>query len=888
VIKLTCSALFLVLLLTTDALAGDLAGKVSDRAGGALSGASVRLLNIASGDEVTTKSDTNGQYRFASLGVGIYRVVAGSVGFSDASRTVVIESDTKLVTIDFILELGAVRAEVTVSADRGERDVETVPLRVDSLESDMMRTLTPTSTGEAMAVAPGVTIVGSGPFQIRPRLRGLDSTRVLVLVDGERLNNARTATDRAGAEVGLIDVDSVQRIEVLGGAGSVLYGTDALSGTINIITNQPVLTDTRLFSAGFNGFYSSNENGARGTVSLGVSSSKFAISFLGGGETYDDYRAGKPFNESSQPYHDDGTLHQVDTIDDNFGFNLGKFPEPFNAPFTRTSATIPNSAMEGNSVSLAGLVKLAGRQTLEVNYRRRRTTNVGFPDFAEPAFFQGIALPFSNLDKFSATYSATNLKPWFTRLSATSYYQRQDRLLRNDVPVQFPAPAATFFPISVYRLDILSDTRQQVWTPGVDIQATFLAHSNNVLTAGVTALRDRSEDARSSSTQMSLLGQVNGTFGPFGPVPTTTVVNNPPIPTGPPTLSNPTRVPDASFRDTGLFVHDEWTPSRAMRVTLGLRMDRYGVTTDPTPGYEIASLVQGAVPPIDPATLPDVNGEHIARNAFTGEAGVVLHADAAVSPFAHYTRSYRHPNLEELLFSGPATVGSIVPNITVKPETGHNVDAGVRVRLSRVVGSVAYFNNTYNDFISTEIVAQKKTQSGTAPISQAINLAKVRIQGVETEATVPLSGLGLLWVPNANVNYNRGTVLSGTTPLTGESLAGQPQDNITPWKVAAGLRVSDGQERWWGSYGLRSQAEVTRVSPLLSDSEFLIAQDLFGLAGFTVHRIAGGYDWNRNNERLGITVAVDNLTDVFYREQFQFAPARGRTVTVLVHVGGSR
>ena len=160
-IKATCSALLFLLLLTTDALAGDLLGKVSDRAGGALSGASVRLLNIASGDEVTTKSDASGQYRFPSLGVGIYRVVAGFVGFSDASRTVIIENDTASVTLDFVLDLGAVRAEVTVSADRGTRDVETVPLRVDSLEADMLRPLTPTSTGEAMVAAPGITIVGS-------------------------------------------------------------------------------------------------------------------------------------------------------------------------------------------------------------------------------------------------------------------------------------------------------------------------------------------------------------------------------------------------------------------------------------------------------------------------------------------------------------------------------------------------------------------------------------------------------------------------------------------------------------------------------------------------------------------------------------------------------
>src|SRR5690606_31111574 len=118
-------------------------------------------------------------------------------------------------------------------------------------------------TGDAILAAPGVTPVGSGPFQVRPRLRGLDSTRVLVLVDGERLNNARTATDRAGVDVGLIDPSSIESLEVLGGAGSVLYGTDALSGTINIITNRARFSDTPRLSAGFDGFYSSNEDGRR-------------------------------------------------------------------------------------------------------------------------------------------------------------------------------------------------------------------------------------------------------------------------------------------------------------------------------------------------------------------------------------------------------------------------------------------------------------------------------------------------------------------------------------------------------------------------------------------------------------------------------------------------
>ena len=110
---------------------------------------------------------------------------------------------------------------------------------------------------------------GNGPFGVRPRLRGLDSTRLLVLVDGERLNTARQATDRTGAEVGLVSPDSISRMEIINGAGTVMYGSDALAGTINIITNEPVFTPTKQMVYGFNGYYSSNENGMRGTVTAG-------------------------------------------------------------------------------------------------------------------------------------------------------------------------------------------------------------------------------------------------------------------------------------------------------------------------------------------------------------------------------------------------------------------------------------------------------------------------------------------------------------------------------------------------------------------------------------------------------------------------------------------
>jgi outer membrane receptor protein involved in Fe transport len=870
--------LFALLLAARPLTAADISGRAADMTGAALPTARVRAVLLATGWETTVLADEQGRFRLDGLEPGTYRVTVEFEGLSPESRVVQLERMDQSVTQSFLLEPSDLLEEVTVTATRGERDALLVPVRTDTLAREELNRQRPTSTGDALVLAPGVTPVGSGPFQVRPRMRGLDSTRLLVLVDGERLNNARTATDRAGTEVGLADLATIEAVEVVGGSGSVLYGTDALAGTVNIVTNQPRFSDVLRFSYGFDGFYTSNEHGGRGTVTLGAAGRRLAIQFAGTIEDFGNYRAGdRGARESSERFYADGTLARADTIDDAFGFRFGAFPDPFNAPFARTSAVVPFSSAGGSNINASALFAISDAQTVQVKYIRRRMENVGFPDFEPPTFFARTSLPYSNLDRVAARYEARSLAPWLTSLRVNTYWQDQRRLLRTEFPVQFPVPSPAFFPINVFRLDLVTDTEQHVRTPGVDVQASLLPWRNHVLTVGSTFYRDASQDARTNTSQTSIVGNV--ALGPRGPQAT---VHPTAILVGGPSVSHPTRVPDASFADIGVFAQDEWEIARHLRLVAGLRVDRYQVRTQATPGYDVASLVEGARPAIDPATLPNEAGDRIARTAVTGDVGVVVRPNDVVSLTARYGRSYRHANLEELLFSGPATVGNIIPNVTVEPETGHNVDVGVKVRHRRASGSASYFNNTYDGFISTEIVAT----SPAGALSQALNFTDVRIQGIEADAEWPLVVRpGVLTLFGAFA-WTHGRVLGGANPLTGASLAGTPADNITPWKLMPGARFADARDRYWLEYRARLQGEVTRVAPTLIESPYLIAQDLLSLQGFSVQRLAGGVNLGSRAGRLGVSLAVENVGDTFYREHFQFAPARGRTVTLGVTVRG--
>jgi outer membrane receptor protein involved in Fe transport len=296
----------------------------------------------------------------------------------------------------------------------------------------------------------------------------------------------------------------------------------------------------------------------------------------------------------------------------------------------------------------------------------------------------------------------------------------------------------------------------------------------------------------------------------------------------------------------------------------------------------VAPLVEGATPVIDPATLPDVNGASYSRKALTGDIGLVANTSGRINPFIRFGRTYRHPNLEEMLFAGPATVGNIAPNVLVKPEVGNNFDAGAKFKLGRVSGGAYAFLNQYQDFIAQDLVVAT-TPAG--PLAQATNYADVRISGVELNAEAPLVFSRGVLTLSSSAAFTRGTITDGTNPLSGDSLKDTPADNITPSKLVANARFTDVRGRWWLEYGVRAQSDVTRVAQALLDSPFLIAQDLLSLDGFAIHRAGAGINLTRGRDRVALTLAVENLTNVYYREHFQFAPSRGRSITFGLSIG---
>jgi iron complex outermembrane receptor protein len=180
-------------------------------------------------------TDENGAFEFNGIPVGKYHVFAHLDRVPDVIKTVEVTRGDQ--TVDFRLSLTPVSEQVTVTATGSAEAVGSSYQSVSSVGALELSQRNPLSIGEALEYQPGIAKRSFGPGSGRPVIRGFDGDRVLVLQDGLRVGGIAS---QSADEVEPIDVLSLDRVEIVKGPATLLYGSNAIGGVVNGISTNDV------------------------------------------------------------------------------------------------------------------------------------------------------------------------------------------------------------------------------------------------------------------------------------------------------------------------------------------------------------------------------------------------------------------------------------------------------------------------------------------------------------------------------------------------------------------------------------------------------------------------------------------------------------------------
>ena len=215
-----------------------LTGRVTDGHGGVVAGAEVRVRRDDGTVSRRTASDASGTFTVAELPAGDYVVEIEKAGFG--ADVAIVNVGDGAAKHDVELGAAGVRESVVVTASGLPQSTLETSKAVSVIDEEEITARNAVTLADVVRLTPGVQVRDAGgPGQLGTlRIRGLRSDAAAVLVDGVRLRDAASTQGDITAffsNLGVVDFD---RVEVLRGSASSLYGTNAVGGAINIVTRE--------------------------------------------------------------------------------------------------------------------------------------------------------------------------------------------------------------------------------------------------------------------------------------------------------------------------------------------------------------------------------------------------------------------------------------------------------------------------------------------------------------------------------------------------------------------------------------------------------------------------------------------------------------------------
>lgn len=550
---------------------------------------------------------------------------------------------------------------MTVVGTRTDTSVRDNPASVSVVEREQIEKRGADSVAELLRDVPGVSVVDTAVAGMkRIRIRGEQSNRVVILVDGQEM----TDHSSFGAPF-LIDPSNIERIEVVRGPASVLYGAKAIGGVVNVITKKGADEAVQLeLGAG----YFSGSRGKQGSAAVSGTLDSFDYRLSVSGDDHKDRRVAKGRHSPHSRKLPNSGFENKD-ISLHLGVKLGETDNHY-LSFKANQHKLKAEGWEDNFSLVQGLPAAGIVNSVKAGEVDVRQFNAN--------------LPKRDLKKAGLYYEGTDLSPLVRKVSVDGFYQKVDREFDNAIrlegdnvvyqpdarPSRPPSPP---FPPSEVALSMASNSEDTTKTYGGSAQVDFAFHDDHYTLLGVQYLKDQLETDKSNLVH--LLKVVPPAWFPVAP----------PAHLFPLAVGNSVNFDKATMRTASAFVQDEWTLPNDFKLIGGVRYYHVKSRLDKTEGSKHNA------------------GESSTHSRFVKSLGLTWTGLAHTTLRGGYSEGYVMPSLLEQFTDSRAGRGIVLhgnPDLTA--ERSQNYELGLRYQNRGVVFDSALFYTRAKEYITFE------------------------------------------------------------------------------------------------------------------------------------------------------------------------------------------
>ncbi|NBC64972.1 MAG: TonB-dependent receptor [Bacteroidetes bacterium] len=445
-------------------------GTVTDSNGRPLPGVNAVFPQLDRG----SSTQIDGSYMIRNLPTGTYTLVLSFVGYQSKNQEVTLQKGETL-SLDVKLQKTSISAEtITVTGTPYASDPLTTPADVDVLTGDSKFAQQQTSLGSSLSELAGVSAITTGSQMGKPVIRGLSGSRIRVLRDGVAMDYQQYGV-RHGPTV---DPFTSERIEVVRGAASVQYGSDALGGAINLISNSlsDAIGSEPFLQGDVLGEFSSNNNELISGLNIDGASGRFGytatlIRRTAGNITAPDVATFQETDDTSAPKFA-GELDNTDyeqlngSVGLGYQTGIGKITAEYTRWQNNHNLLLPNGKglgqnLEDNTVQVEGNFQLGNGFILKPNFTysgNLRQSNPGGGNAIPRSELPDEGFAFIDILRDSYTGRTELEHPVFGPFSGTLglEYKYQDQNSRGEEPL-VPSAEIQNFAAFVFEKAEISD-----------------------------------------------------------------------------------------------------------------------------------------------------------------------------------------------------------------------------------------------------------------------------------------------------------------------------------------------------------------------------------------------------------------------------------------------